>query len=92
VKRAAKAMARRSSKTHFQKVPSEIAILKKQPDGKIYWVEAAKDVVSAKERVQDLTEYFPGEYVIRNTKTGEEIILTPSTRAPRMGQTSPAVN
>jgi hypothetical protein len=68
----------RKSKTHFEHVPLEIAILKKQPEGRVYWVEAARNVESAKERVQSLARYFPGEYVIVNKKTGEEITVRPS--------------
>jgi hypothetical protein len=63
----------RKSRTHFQQVPLEIAILKKQLDGSTHWVEAAMDIDSAKERVQALVECFPGEYVIVDRKTGGEI-------------------
>jgi hypothetical protein len=68
-------MAGRKPNTHFKQVPLEIAILKRQPDGKSYWVEAARDVKSATKRVHALAEQFPGEYVIVNKKTREEIAI-----------------
>ncbi|HEX3376858.1 MAG TPA: hypothetical protein VHS29_08360, partial [Candidatus Acidoferrales bacterium] len=65
-------MAARKPNTHFEHVPLEIAIMKRQPNGKAYWVEAAKDVKSATKRVHALAKQFPGEYVIVNKKTREE--------------------
>lgn len=85
-------MAGRGSKTHFEQVPLEIAILKRQSDGRFYWVEASRDIVSAKERVQALAAYFPGEYIIRNKKTGEEIILRFFDDDRDNGEAIPAVN
>jgi len=60
-------------KSHFEKVPLEVAILKKQPNGSLHWVEAAIDIQSARARIQALGEYYPGEYVILHKKTGKKI-------------------
>jgi hypothetical protein len=62
-------------KTHFEKVSFEVAILKKQPNGSLHWVEATKDIPSAKRRIRALGEYYPGVYVILDKKTGKEISI-----------------
>jgi hypothetical protein len=85
-------MAGRKSKTHFERVPIDIAILKKEPNGKTYWVEAPHNVESAKERVESLFRYFPGEYVIVNKKTGEEITVRPFDGDGPDDAPEPAVN
>jgi hypothetical protein len=60
-------------KTHFERISFEVAILKMQPNGRLLWVEATKDVPSAKRRIRALGEHYPGEYVILHKKTGKKI-------------------
>jgi hypothetical protein len=66
--------------------------MKRQPNGKAYWVEAAKDVKSATKRVHALAEQFPGEYIIVNNKTGEELTIRTSDQDPTAGPPGPDVN
>jgi hypothetical protein len=68
-------MVGRKPKTQAGQVALKIVILKRQPNGSLHWVEAAKDLESAKARVRDLTKHFPGEYVILNKKSGKKIIV-----------------
>jgi hypothetical protein len=56
-------------------LPAPFDIFKQQPDGRDYWVEAAQDLESAKERAQVLAETFPGQYVIVDNTTGEKISI-----------------
>jgi hypothetical protein len=52
----------------------EIAILMKQRDAQLCWVEAAHDVEAARARIKILEDLFPGEYVLVNHRsTGREI-------------------
>jgi len=51
-------------------------ILKKLPDGGIVWIEAAKDLESARERISRFATYKPGEYVVFCQET-QSIIATP---------------
>ena len=44
-------------------------ILKKLSDGGIAWIEAVKDLETARERIKQLATYKPGEYVIFNQET-----------------------
>jgi hypothetical protein len=44
-------------------------ILKKLPDGGIVWIESAKDLETARERIKLLASYKPGEYVIFSQET-----------------------
>jgi hypothetical protein len=44
-------------------------ILKKLPDGGIVWVETAKDLETARERIKQFATYKPGEYVIFSQET-----------------------
>jgi len=44
-------------------------ILKKLSDGGIVWIEAVKDLETARERIKQLATYKPGEYVIFNQET-----------------------
>ena len=44
-------------------------ILKKLPGGGIVWIEAAKDLETARERIQQFAIYKPGEYVIFSQET-----------------------
>jgi hypothetical protein len=65
----------RKRNTHFERVSFEVAILKKQPNGSLHWVEPTKDISSAKRRIRALGEYYPGEYVILHQKTGKKISI-----------------
>ena len=44
-------------------------ILRKLPDGSIVWIETAKDLETARERIQQFATYKPGEYVIFSQET-----------------------
>jgi hypothetical protein len=57
-------------------------ILKKLPDGGIVWLEAAKDLETARERIKFLATYKPGEYVIFCQET-QNVIATPWVTYPR---------
>jgi hypothetical protein len=50
-------------------------ILKKLPDGGIVWVEAAKDLETAKERIKQFANYKPGEYIIFSQETQSVIAM-----------------
>ena len=50
-------------------------IFKQQPDGNAYWIAAEEDLESAKARVLDLLESFPGQYVIVAYATGEKTFI-----------------
>jgi hypothetical protein len=50
-------------------------LFKQLPDGNAYWVEAAEDLETAKERARVLAENFPGQYVIVDNTTGEKISI-----------------
>jgi hypothetical protein len=50
-------------------------ILKMQPDGTTYWVEAAEDFETAKARARILLEYFPGQFVIVDNVTGDKTFV-----------------
>lgn len=83
---------KRKSRTHFEQVPLGMAILKKQPNGSTYWVEAAMDIESARERVQALAECFPGVYVIVDRNTGSEINVRATDGNAVAGLSGPAIN
>ena len=51
-------------------------ILKKLPDGGVVWVEAAKDLETARERIKQFASYKPGEYVIFSHET-QSVIARP---------------
>jgi hypothetical protein len=53
-------------------------IFKQPPDGKDYWVEAAKDRDAATPRVRILAETFPGQHVIVDNSTVERFLLARS--------------
>jgi len=50
-------------------------ILKKLPDGGIVWIEAAKDLESARERIKLFATYKPGEYVVFCQETQSVIAM-----------------
>jgi hypothetical protein len=51
-------------------------ILRKLPDGGVVWIEAAKDLETARERIKLFGTYKPGEYVIFSQKT-QSVITVP---------------
>jgi hypothetical protein len=51
-------------------------ILKKLPDGGIVWIESAKDLESARERIKLFATYKPGEYVVFCQET-QSVIVKP---------------
>lgn len=57
-------------------------ILKKLPDGGIVWIESAKDVESARQRIELFSRYKPGEYIIfcHETQLALALPLAPFTR------------
>jgi hypothetical protein len=56
-------------------VRSPFAIFKTRDDGSLEWVEGAQTLESAKERVIELAEHWPGKYVIVNEATGERVTV-----------------
>ena len=50
-------------------------ILKKLPDGGIVWIEAVKDLVTARERIKLFATYKPGEYVVFCQETQSVIAM-----------------
>jgi hypothetical protein len=56
-------------------LPAPFDIFKQQPDGNADWVEAAKDLESAKARVRVLAEYFPGQYFIVDNARKTKIFI-----------------
>jgi len=51
-------------------------IFKVQSDGGLHFVEAVNALDDARTRVQELSELWPGEYVIHNQATGERVSVT----------------
>ncbi len=45
-------------------------------DGELRFVEAAQTLDDAKARVQSLSKLWPGEYVIYDAATGEQVSVT----------------
>ena len=56
-------------------------IYKLQSDGGLHFVQTVRTFDDAKERVRELGEIWPGEYVIDNQETGERLFV--STRDER---------
>jgi hypothetical protein len=53
-----------------------VRIFKLQSDGNLHFVEAVQTFDDAKERVRELGEVWPGEYVIDNEETGERVFVS----------------
>lgn len=51
------------------------AIFKTRDDRSLEWAGNAEDLESAKERVAELAEFWPGKYVIVNQETGERMSI-----------------
>ena len=51
------------------------SIFKTRDDGSLHWVEGAKDLESAKVRVEELSKSWPGQYVIVNQETGDRLFI-----------------
>jgi hypothetical protein len=47
-----------------------------QGDGELHFVVAVQTLDDAKERVRELGETWPGEYVIYNEETGERVFVS----------------
>jgi hypothetical protein len=58
-------------------------ILRKLPDGGIVWIEAAKDLEAARERIKLFATHKPGEYVIFSQETQSVIELPWVTYTPQ---------
>jgi hypothetical protein len=50
-------------------------ILKKLPDGGIVWIEAVKDLETARERIELMANYKPGDYVVFCQETQSVIAM-----------------
>jgi hypothetical protein len=50
-------------------------ILKKLPDGGIVWIEAVKDLETARERIKLFATFKPGEYVVFCQETQSVIAM-----------------
>ena len=50
-------------------------IFKLRSDRSLHFIEAVQALDDAKARVQELGELWPGEYVIQNEATGEQISI-----------------
>jgi hypothetical protein len=57
-------------------------ILRKLPDGGIVWIEAAKDLETARERIELFSTLKPGDYVVFCQET-QSIIALPWVSFPR---------
>ena len=67
--------SKESRSTRRASLSAPFNIFKQQPDGNAYWIAAAEDLESAKARVLDLLESFPGQYVIVDNATGEKTFV-----------------
>jgi hypothetical protein len=64
-------------------------ILRKDSHGDLIWVEAVRDLSSARQRVMDLAVVRPGVYVVfsqRDEQIIAELTLPHSTRGPDSGK------
>ena len=50
-------------------------IPKKLPDGGVVWIESAKDLESARERIKLFATFKPGEYVVFSQETQSVIAM-----------------
>jgi hypothetical protein len=50
-------------------------ILRKLPDGGVVWIESAKDLETARERIKLFATYKPGEYVIFSQQSQSVITM-----------------
>lgn len=57
---------------------AQFDIFIKEADGKYRWIEPAMDLDAAKMRVRAIGSTTPGEYLIRNHRTGNRIVITVS--------------
>ena len=48
-------------------------ILRRQSDGGFMWIEAARDVMAAEERISQLAEREPGEYFVFDQRSQQII-------------------
>jgi hypothetical protein len=52
------------------------SIFKTRDDGGLHFVEGAKDLEAAKDRVAELSKSLPWKYVIVNEETGEKLCIS----------------
>ena len=64
-------------------------ILKKLPDGGIVWIEAVKDLESARERIKLFATFKPGEYVVFCQETQSVIAMPWVSFSHQEGDTAP---
>ena len=50
-------------------------IFKTEPDGGVLWRGAAETLVAANAHIQKLAASSPGEYLILDQKTGEQVLV-----------------
>jgi hypothetical protein len=53
-------------------------IFRAGPDGSVLWLESATDLAAARARVRELASSSPGEYMIRNQRTGQRTSIKPA--------------
>lgn len=66
-------------------------ILKKLRDGGIVWIEAAKDLESARERIKLFATYKPGEYVVFCQETQSVIAMPWVSFSRHEAETTPVL-
>jgi hypothetical protein len=49
-------------------------------DGELHFIETAKTLKAARRRIEGLARVWPGQYVIYNEQTGEQISITAGTK------------
>lgn len=54
---------------------AQFDIFKKEPHGEHRWIEAAMDLDAAKTRVRVIGSTSPGEYMVVNQRTGNQIVI-----------------
>ena len=64
-------------------------ILKKLPDGGIVWIEAVKDLETARERIKLFATFKPGEYVVFCQETQSVIAMPWVSFSHQEGDTVP---
>jgi len=64
-------------------------ILKKLPDGGIVWIEAVKDLETARERIKLFATFKPGEYVVFCQETQSVIAMPWVSFSRQDGETVP---
>ena len=55
---------------------AQFDIFRKEPHGEHRWIEAAMDLDAARARVRVIGSISPGEYLVRNQRTGDRIVIS----------------